>query len=252
MAVTNPETVPTRDPYPHEQPTMVLDTVYGLHRTRTREKRWQAAEQEEMERRQAGAPRITPPEQPDPLKPVIPGGHGGHNLDDLLLGWRRNGLSLPRSQEHLAALIESGDIVTDPQFDDRWRLCETGQTRSSRRLEVISLATGEERYASQYDCYLSDPRLLDPRFVSAPRAPAVVEDPPENGDDEPAEATPEPVKGEPEPESDANLPSEGQSDGRERSEWKQFLVPLLNTMRDENQIADKNAAFPCRPKKSGR
>ena len=32
------------------------------------------------------------------------------------------------------------------------------------------------------------------------------------------------------------------SDGRERPEWKAFLVPLLEIMREGNQLPDKNAA----------
>jgi hypothetical protein len=32
-------------------------------------------------------------------------------------------------------------------------------------------------------------------------------------------------------------------DARERSEWKEFLIPLLNTLRDENQLPNKSAAF---------
>ena len=89
----DPETVLTRDPYPHEEPTMALATVYGLHRTRMREKRWQAAEQEEMERRQAGAPRITPSKQPDPLKPVIPGGTAAITL--MIFFWAGLGADFP-------------------------------------------------------------------------------------------------------------------------------------------------------------
>ena len=33
------------------------------------------------------------------------------------------------------------------------------------------------------------------------------------------------------------------TDARERPEWKEFLVPLLNVLRDENQLPNKAAAY---------
>jgi hypothetical protein len=98
--------------------------------------------------------------------------HGGHPLADILQDW--GGRSLVWQQEHLAGMIERGEIVITPELPEGWSLESApeymrsighyGPIGSGRRRGIV-IATPSEWYdPANYRCHF-------PRIKPEPPAP---------------------------------------------------------------------------------
>jgi hypothetical protein len=121
----------------------------------------------------------------------------------------------------LLFVLGPGDELEVRLLDGRRLDPEKTLTREPHMLEVSPVPLDQYRWMS------ADPRqaerdALDAMTIDAPQ-PA---------------AAPEP---EPLPAPEAEPPPS--TDGRELVVWKETLIPLLNTLRDANQLPNKTAAF---------
>ena len=170
-------------------------------------------------------PLATAAEEP-PIAPAasLPPGfedYGGHSLAVIIEGWRR-GHALPIVQKYLVALRASGDIVLSQDFSGCWWLEHDPLFKSAVIVTVNSCL-----YPSEIRClFPRDARLVGPLQLWRLRKPAALPDV-----DPPSKS------------SSVATENDVYSDGRERTEWKTHLVPLLIKLRAEGKVPTKNAAF---------